>query len=97
MGEGDEDFVSAAGAGGKEDGFVLFDGGGQGSEDFAQARREGEGAAEGGGVGGAGEEQGEEVEEDQLERARNADAVLPPGHVGRGERAGLQLGLCGDC
>ncbi len=97
VGEGDDDFVGTAGAGGEADGLVLFGGGGQGGEDLAQAGGEGEGAAESGGVGGAGEEQGEEVEEDQLERARNPDAVLPPGHGGRGERADAQLGLCGDC
>ena len=97
MGERDDDLVGAAGAGGAQDGVVVFAGLDQVDEDLAQARGEGEGAAEdgveGGGVRRAGEDQHEEVEEEKLERARNADAVLPPCHGGGGARADRRPGL----
>ena len=97
MGERDDDLVGAAGAGGAQDGVVLFAGLDEVDKDFTHAGGEGEGAAEGGvqagGVRRAGEDQHEEVEEEKLERARNADAVLPPCHGGGGARADRRPGL----
>jgi hypothetical protein len=100
VGERDEDLDGAGAAQGEEGGVVVLalilgEAGieEEGDEGLAQARGDGERARAAGGVGGAGEEQGEEMEDQDLERARNAGAVLPPCPGGGGARADRRPGL----
>jgi hypothetical protein len=89
MGEGDDDLVGAAAAGGRQRGVRRV--GGEGGADPGRAGAE-EPRGVGLGTGGAGEEQGEDVEEDHLERTRNPGAIPLLAHKGEGAHGGRQGG-----